>query len=170
MHQLSKHFSGQWKNSAKPSPILQLKLQNSFIDQMPTQLWGYGGCSSSTRGRRGRGAARATETNTNWSLTTAEGSIALRGQSPDIGQSSRGRGIVRRWSASPLTGRTRKRQTNLDVGPNKRRSQVMIRGIMLFVGRTRLNPRILEHPLMALRPVMLLKTIVNQILMEWWRA
>jgi hypothetical protein len=39
----------------------------------------------------------------------------------------------------------------------------------LYVGRTRLNPKILEHPLMALRPVMPLRNIVDQILMEWWR-
>jgi hypothetical protein len=46
---------------------------------------------------------------------------------------------------------------------------VAIRGGQLYVGQTQLNPKILEHPLMALRPVMPLRTIVEQILMERWR-
>jgi hypothetical protein len=46
----------------------------------------------------------------------------------------------------------------------------MIKGNQLYVGQTCLNPKILEHPLMALRLVMPLKTIDNQILMERWRA
>jgi hypothetical protein len=45
----------------------------------------------------------------------------------------------------------------------------MIRGDQIYVGRTRLNLKILQHPLMALRPVMPLRTIVNQILMERWK-
>jgi hypothetical protein len=45
----------------------------------------------------------------------------------------------------------------------------MIWGDQIYVGRTRLNPKILQHPLMALRPVMPLRTIVNQILMERWK-
>jgi hypothetical protein len=47
---------------------------------------------------------------------------------------------------------------------------VIIRENQLYVGRARLNPRILKHPLMALQPVMPLRTIVDQILMEQWRA
>jgi hypothetical protein len=46
---------------------------------------------------------------------------------------------------------------------------VMIQRDKIYVGRTRLNPKILQHPLMALRPKMLLRTIVNQILMERWK-
>jgi hypothetical protein len=42
----------------------------------------------------------------------------------------------------------------------------MIQGDQIYVGRTRLNLKILQHPLMALRPVMPLRTIVDQILME----
>jgi hypothetical protein len=45
----------------------------------------------------------------------------------------------------------------------------MIRGDQIYVGRTRLNPKILQHPLMAFRPVMPLRTIVDQILMERWK-
>ena len=45
----------------------------------------------------------------------------------------------------------------------------MIRGDQIYVGRTRLNPKILEHPLMTLRPVMLLRTIVDQISKEHWK-
>jgi hypothetical protein len=45
----------------------------------------------------------------------------------------------------------------------------MIRGDQIYVGRTRLNPKILQHPLMALRPVMPLRTIVDQIFMERWK-
>ena len=47
---------------------------------------------------------------------------------------------------------------------------MMIRGNQLYLGRTRLNPWILDHPLMALRPVMPLRTIVDQILMERRKA
>jgi hypothetical protein len=43
---------------------------------------------------------------------------------------------------------------------------VAIKGGQLYVGQTRLNPKILENPLMALRPVMPLRTIVDQILMD----
>jgi hypothetical protein len=45
----------------------------------------------------------------------------------------------------------------------------MIRGDQIYIGRTRLSPKILQHPLMALRPVMPLRTIVDQILMERWK-
>jgi hypothetical protein len=45
----------------------------------------------------------------------------------------------------------------------------MIRGDQIYVGRTQLNPKILQHPLMALRPVLPLRTIVDQILMERWK-
>jgi hypothetical protein len=45
----------------------------------------------------------------------------------------------------------------------------MIRGDQIYVGGTRLNPKILKYPLMALRPVMPLRTIVDQILMELWK-
>jgi hypothetical protein len=45
----------------------------------------------------------------------------------------------------------------------------MIWGDQIYVGRTRLNPKILQHPLMALRPVMPLRKIVDQILMERWK-
>ena len=44
-----------------------------------------------------------------------------------------------------------------------------IQGDQIYVGRTRLNPKILKHPLMALRLVLLLWTIVDQILMECWK-
>jgi hypothetical protein len=93
----------------------------------------------------------------------------LRDQSPDAGQSSRGRGTVRWRSTSPQTRRTRRRQTNGDASPSERRPRVVIRGGQLYVGRTRLNPKILEHPLMALRLVMPLRNIVDQILMERWK-
>jgi hypothetical protein len=46
---------------------------------------------------------------------------------------------------------------------------MMICGDHIYVERTRLNPRILQHPLMALRPVMPLRTIVDQIHMERWK-
>ena len=46
---------------------------------------------------------------------------------------------------------------------------MMIRGDQIYVMRTRLNPKILQHPLMALRPVMPLRTIVDQIFMERWK-
>jgi hypothetical protein len=77
---------------------------------------------------------------------------------------------VRRQSASPQTRQTHRRQTNAEAGPSERRPSVMIKGNQLYVGRTRLNPRILDHPLMALQPVMPLRTIVDQILMERWKA
>jgi hypothetical protein len=47
---------------------------------------------------------------------------------------------------------------------------VVIRDGQLYVGRTRMNPRILEHPLMELRPIMPLRNIVDQILIERWNA
>jgi hypothetical protein len=46
---------------------------------------------------------------------------------------------------------------------------VIIRGDQIYVGRTRLSPKTLQHPLMVLRPMMLLRTIVDQILMEHWK-
>ena len=61
-------------------------------------------------------------------------------------------------------------QTNVDVGPNERRLQVMIKGNQLYIGWTCLNPSILELLVMALRPVMPLKTIIDQIFIEQWRA
>jgi hypothetical protein len=134
---------------------------------MPTQSRGRGGRSGSIRGRRGRGGAP--RGNTNRALAAAGGPAAPRDQSPDTGQSSRGRGTIRRRSASPQIRRTRRRQTNRDASPSKRRPRVAIRRGQLYVGRTRLNPKILEHPLMALRPVMPLQNIVDQILMEQWR-
>jgi hypothetical protein len=73
---------------------------------------------------------------------------------------------VKQRSASPQTRRTHRRQKITDVGPSERRPQVMIKKNQLYGGRICLNPRILEHPLMALRPVMLLRTLVTQILME----
>jgi hypothetical protein len=147
-----------------------LRLRNSFIDQMPNQSRGCGGQNGGGRGSRGQGAARRTRANTSRSLATVGEPSAARGQSPEVGQSSRGRGIVRRRSASPQTRRTCRRQINIEAGPSKRRPRVMIKRNQLYVGRTHLNPIILEHPLMALRPVMPLRTIVDQILMERWRA
>jgi hypothetical protein len=58
---------------------------------------------------------------------------------------------------------------NRDASPSERQPQVAIRGGQLYVGWTRLNPKILEHPLMALRPVMPLQNIIEQILMERWK-
>jgi hypothetical protein len=92
---------------------------------MPTQSRGSGGRSDSIRGRQGRGSAPGR--NTNRALAVARGPAAPRDQSPDAGQSSRGRGIIRRKSASPQTRRTRRRQTNGDAGPSERRPQVAIR-------------------------------------------
>jgi hypothetical protein len=130
-----------------------LRLQNSFIDQMPTH----------GRGRVGRGRGRGR------GGPAAEGSTAPGSRRLDEGQSSRGRGTVRPRSASPQTRRTRRRQANVDAGPSERRPKVKIRGDQIYVGRTRLNPKILQHPLMALRSVMPLRTIVDQILMERWK-
>jgi hypothetical protein len=158
------------KDSAKPSPKLLLRLQNSFIDQMLNQSRGRGGRNGGRRGSRGLGAARRTRANTNRLLAAVGEPSAARGQSLDAGQSIGGRGIVRRRSASPLTRRTRRRQTHTKASPSERQPRVMIKGNQLYVGRTCLNPRILEHPLMALRLVMPLRTIVNQILIERWRA
>jgi hypothetical protein len=152
--QFSLHLSGQWKNSAKPSPTLQLRLRNSFIDQMPNQSTGRRGRNGGGRESRCWGAARPIGANTNRSLIAVGGPLVPQGQSPDAGQSSRGRGIVRWQSVSHQTRRTRRRQTNEEAGPNERRPRVIIRGNQLYVGRTRINPRILEHPLMALRLVM----------------
>jgi hypothetical protein len=170
MPQLSLHSSSQWKNSAKPLLPSQLRLRNSFIDQMSNQSRGQGWRNGSWRGSRGRGAARPSGENMNRSLTAIGGPSAPRGQNPEVGQSSRRRRIVRRQSASPQTRWTCRRQTNANAGPNERRPRVMIRENQLYIGRTRLNPRISEHPLMTLRPVMPLRTIVDQILMDWWRA
>jgi hypothetical protein len=128
--------------------------------------WGWNG---SIRGRRGRGGAAPTRRNTNWLLTIAGGSAAPWSQSPDVGQSNRGRGTVRQRSTSPQTWQTRRQQTNKDVGSSERRLWVVIRGNQLYVERTHLNPRILKHPPMALRSMMPLRTIVDQILVEWWR-
>jgi hypothetical protein len=80
---------------------------------------------------------------TNQSRTVARRSSAPQNQNPDTEQSSRGRQTVRNWSTSSQTWRTRKRQTNVDVGPSERLLQVMIRGNQLYVGRRVLNPRIL---------------------------
>jgi hypothetical protein len=99
----------------------------------------------------------------------AAGSTAPGSRGVDEGQSSRGRGTVRPRSASPQTRRTRRRQANADAGPSERRPRIMIRGDQIYVERTRLNPKILQHLLMALRPVMPLRTIVDQILMERWK-
>jgi hypothetical protein len=137
---------------------------------MPNHSRGHGGRNGGGRGSRGRRAACCTGANTNRSLAAVGEPSVPRGQSPETGQLSRGRGIVRQRSASPQTRQTRRRQTNGEAGPSKKRPRVMIRGNQLFVGRTRLNPRILQHPLMALRPVMPLRTIVDQILMERWKA
>jgi hypothetical protein len=115
------------------------------------------------RGRAGRGRGRGR------GRPAAEGSIAPGSRCLDEGQSSRGRGTVRPRSASPQTRRTRRRQENADAGPSERRLKVKIWGDQIYVGRTRLNPKILQHPLMALRPVMPLRTIVDQILMERWK-
>jgi hypothetical protein len=114
------------------------------------------GCAGGGRGRGRDGPA-------------AGGSTAPGSRGADEGQSSRGRGTVRPRSASPQTRRTRRRQANADAGPSKRQPRVMIRGDQIYVERTRLNPKILQHPLMALRPVMPLRTIVDQILMERWK-
>jgi hypothetical protein len=126
-----------------------------------------GGRSGSIQGRRGRGSTPGG--NTNRTVAAARGPAAPRDQSPDAGQSSQERGTIRRRSASPQTRQTRRRQTNGDAGPSKRRPRVAIRGGKLYVGRTQLNPKILEHPLMALRPVMSLRNIVDQILMKRWK-
>jgi hypothetical protein len=162
-------LSGQGKNSSKTLPASQLRLQNSFIDQIPTHGRGRTGRAGSTRGGRGRGAARLTRGNTNRSLTAVGGSTAPGSQGVDAGQSSRGRGTVRPRSASPHTRWTCRRQANVDAGPSERRPRMMICGDHIYVERTRLNPRILQHPLMALRPVMPLRTIVDQILMKRWK-
>jgi hypothetical protein len=111
------------------------------------------------RGRAGRGRDGP----------AAAGSTAPGSRGVNEGQSSKGRGIVRPRSASLQTRQTRRRQANADAGPSERQPRVMIRGDQIYVGRTRLNPKILQHPLMALRPVMPLRTIVDQILMERWK-
>jgi hypothetical protein len=134
---------------------------------MPTQSRGRGGYSNSIRGKRGRGGALGR--NTNCALAVAGGPATPRDQSLDTGQSSRGRGTVRQRSASAQTRLTCRREMNGDAGHGKRRPRVAIRGGQLYVGWTRLNPKILEYLLMALRPVMPLRNIINQILMERWR-
>jgi hypothetical protein len=128
------------------------------------------------RGRAGRGRGRGR------GGPAAEGSTAPGSRRLEEGQSTRGRGTVRPRSTSPHTRqtrrrqekraedrKTRRRQANADAGPSERRPKVKIRGDQIYVGRTRLNPKILQHPLMALRPVMPLRTIVDQILMERWK-
>jgi hypothetical protein len=65
MLQFLANSSSQCKNFAKPFPTLQLRLQNSFINQMPTQSRGCGGQNGSTRRRQGRGFARPIGENTN---------------------------------------------------------------------------------------------------------
>ena len=137
---------------------------------MPNQSRGLGGRNGDKRGSQGRGAARRTGANMNWSLAAVGEPFAPQGQSLEARQLSRERGIVRPQSASPQTRQMHKRQTNGEAGPSERRPRVMIRGNQLFVGRTGLNPKILQHPLMALRSVMPLRTIVDQILIERWRA
>jgi hypothetical protein len=137
---------------------------------MPTQSRGQGrGRLGSIRGRLGLGGAPASGGNKNHALAAAIGLAAPHDQCPDARHSSQRRGIVRERSASPQTRWTRRRQTNGDASPSERRPRVASRGGQLYVGRTRLNSKILEHPLMALRPVMPLRTIVDQILMERWR-
>jgi hypothetical protein len=136
---------------------------------MPTRGRGRARQAGSARGGRGRGAARLIRGNTNRSLMAAGGSIAPGSQGADVGQSNRGRGTVLPRSASLQTWRICRRHTNADAGPSKRRLRVMIRGDQIYVGRTCLNPKILQHPLMALRPVMPLRTIVDKILMERWK-
>ena len=94
------------------------------------------------------------------------GSTTPGSRGVDERQSSRRRRTVWPRSASPQTKQTHRRHANTDVGPSKRQPRVTIRGDHIYVGRTRLNPKFLQHPLMALRLVMPLKTIVDQILME----
>jgi hypothetical protein len=133
---------------------------------MPTQSRGRGGRSSSIRGRRGRrGAPRG---NTNRALTTAGRPAAPRDQSPDTGQSSRGRGTVRRRSASPQTRRIRKRQTNGDASPSERRLRVAIKRGQLYIGRTQLNPKILEHLLSCCKQLHYVKIIIWMQKMGLW--
>ena len=131
---------------------------------MPNQSRGRGGRFGSIWRRQGLGCAPGR--NTNHALVAARGLTAPQDQSLDAGQSSWGRGTVRPRSASLQTRQTRRRQMNGDAGPSKRRPWVAIREGQLYVGRTRLNPKILKHLLMALRP---LQNIVDQILMEWWK-
>jgi hypothetical protein len=126
---------------------------------MPTRGRRRAERAGSARGGRGRGRDGP----------AAGRSTTLGNRGADEGQSSRGRGTVRPRSVSPQTRQTRRRQANADVGPNERRPRVMIRGDQIYVRRTRLNPKILQHPLMALRQVMPLRTIVGQILMERWK-
>jgi hypothetical protein len=133
---------------------------------MPTQSRGHGRRSTSTRRRLGWKAASPIGANTNQSLTTAGRSTATQGHSPNGGQSSRSRGIVRRRSTSPQIKQIWRQQTSADARTSKRRPRVMIKGIQFYIGRTCLNFRILQHPLMALRLVLPLKTIVDQILRE----
>ena len=113
-------------NSTKPSPKSQLKLWNSFIDQMPNQSESRGGRNGGGRGSQGRGITRCSGTNTNRSMAVVEEPSTPQGHNPEAGQ------------------------TNAEVGPSERRPRVMIRGNQLYVGHTRVNPRILDHPLMAL--------------------
>ena len=72
-------------------------------------------------------------------------------------------------SASPQTRQIRRRQANADSGPNERWLRVRIQGDQIYVEKTRLNPKILKHLLMALRPMMPPRTIQDQILMECWK-
>jgi hypothetical protein len=115
------------------------------------------------RGRAGGGRGRGRDG------PAVGGSTAPGSRGADEGQSSRGRRTMRPRSASPQIRRIRRRQANANAGPSERRPRVMIWGDQIYVGRTQLNPKILQHPLMALRPVMPLRTIVDQILMERWK-
>jgi hypothetical protein len=113
---------------------------------MPTRGRRRTGRAGSTKGGQGRGAVRLTGGNTNRSLTATGGSTAPGSQGTEVGQSSRGRGIVWPRSASPQTRRTRRRHANTDVGPSERRPRVMIRGDQIYVKKNSLNPKILQHP------------------------
>jgi hypothetical protein len=103
---------------------------------MPIQSRCWGGWSASIRGRRGRGGAPGTKGNSNRALAVVGRPTAPRDQSPDAGQSSRGRGTFRWRSASLQIRQTRRQQTNGDTGPSERRPQVAIRGGQLYIGRT----------------------------------
>ena len=76
---------------------------------------------------------------------------------------------MRPRSTSLQTWRTCRRKTNVDAGSSERWPRVKIQGNQIYIGRIRLNPKILKHPLMALRLVLPLKTIVDHILIECWK-
>ena len=46
----------------------------------------------------------------------------------------------------------------------------MIKGNQLFVGRICLNPKIFQHLVMALRLIMPIRSIIDHILIERWKA